>query len=152
MSAIGLGDKLYFYNIYIDNDEPLPPELQAHMDNNIKKPLDHASPVAQKIASNQRKASLMAEQDGIDLLKDLLFIKADNEESLIDIKTIMNLNREFVPLPSEPLTSKTYRFIEQPQPDHAIGYLTSRNARVNKVSSAFSPEEELVFSRYGNVI
>lgn len=81
VSTIDLRDKLRFYNIFIDVNEPLPRELQTRLADIIKKPRGYASPVAWKIASNQRKASLMAEQDEIDLLKDLLHIKADDEES-----------------------------------------------------------------------
>ena len=110
----------------------MPDDLNNHIVYTINNAREHTSPTVKTIARKQRRAVFLDEQGGIDLLKsDVLFMEeAEGGEPLISVKPRVNLSKAYLPAPPSELVAEEYGLLSQPQPDHAIGYISFTEAKV----------------------
>ncbi|TLD18241.1 hypothetical protein E2P81_ATG10063 [Venturia nashicola] len=68
-------------------------------------------------------------------------------EQFVAICAKPNLNRDFVPLPISDAAASQPTRLEQPQPDHAVGYIRNDIADAAQVEAPFTETEEVVFRK-----
>jgi hypothetical protein len=143
--------KLRCFGIFTMRGTPLPPSLELFVDGTIKAKRATTTPSAARIARSALAAAKMSEQDGIDLLKrDLLCHPAsasdDGGERYVSINAKPNLRKDFVPIPVDAVAAALYSRLEQPQPDHSLGYVLADIAAALGRDAPFTYAEERVFS------
>jgi hypothetical protein len=138
-------DKLRYYGIHFNNRRALPACLQAFVDE-LKASADPTldavrSPNARHVVQRQRRAQRLAEQDGIDLLKDVLLFGEDDEDlPMLAVKAKQNLDKRYLPPPIDLAWVKDYGALEGPQPDHLYGYRHCKDS--DSTTTAFSMQQE----------
>jgi hypothetical protein len=145
---------LQTYNIEVDTTRVLPSELQDHIDVVLKHlRVGHRSPNAKRIVGTRRAASYDNESTGIRKVEPLLLIAGEDDPlTLFGVpkltkKLNLNLARSFLPPPPP---GKALLPLSQPQPDTAIGYLTTNMAKSSQppLDTAFSQREEEILSNF----
>ena len=93
-------------------------------------------------------AQSQSEQDGIDIMEEMLLLVPASKGGMACIKRAAkpNLSAQFLP-PASSFVAKNLR-LETPQPDHCFGYLLSKKARSAKLKVPFTIEEENIMNRY----
>ncbi|KAF2844531.1 hypothetical protein T440DRAFT_523428 [Plenodomus tracheiphilus IPT5] len=137
-------DKLRYYGIHFGHHRALPAGLQAFVDElqaGASLSLDAVrSPNARHVAQRHRRAQRLAEQDGIDLLKDVLLFVEDDGLPMLAVKAKQNLDKRYLPPPIDLAWVKEYGALEGPQPDHLFGYRHWKDS--DSTTTAFSMQQE----------
>jgi hypothetical protein len=137
-------DKLRYYGIHFCHRRTLPASLQAFVDElqaGASSSLDAlCSPNARRVVHRQRRAQRLAEQDGIDLLKDVLLFVEDDDIPMLAVKAKQNLDKRYLPPPIDLAWVVEYGALEGPQPDHLFGYRHWKDS--DSPTTAFSVQQE----------
>jgi hypothetical protein len=137
-------DKLRYYGIHFGHRRALPSDLQAFVDElqagTNASPDAVRSPNSRRVVQRQRRAQRLAEQDGIDLLKDVLLFVEDDDLPMLAVKAKQNLDKRYLPPPVDWALVKEYGALEGPQPDHLFGYRHCKDS--DSPTTAFSMQQE----------
>lgn len=137
-------DKLRYYGIHFYHRRTLPASLQAFVDElqagASSSPDAVCSPNTRRVVQRQRRAQRLAEQDGIDLLKDVLLFVEDDDLPMLAVKAKQNLDKRYLPPPIDLAWVAEYGALEGPQPDHLFGYRHWKDS--DSPTTAFSVQQE----------
>ncbi|KAF7441812.1 hypothetical protein TUN199_11281 [Pyrenophora tritici-repentis] len=137
-------DKLRYYDIHFCQRRALPAVLQAFVNElqaDTVSSLDAVrSPNARHVVQRQRRAQRLSEQDGIDLLKGMLLFVEDDDQPMLAVKAKQNLDKRYLPPPTDPAWVKEYGALEGPQPDQLFGYRHWKDS--DSAATAFSTQQE----------
>jgi hypothetical protein len=137
-------DKLRYYGIHFCHRRTLPASLQAFVDElqagASSSPDAVCSPNTRRVVQRQRRAQRLAEQDGIDLLKDVLLFVEDDDLPMLAVKAKQNLDKRYLPPPIDLAWVAEYGALEGPQPDHLFGYRHWKDS--DSPTTAFSVQQE----------
>ncbi|KAF2123679.1 hypothetical protein P153DRAFT_371493 [Dothidotthia symphoricarpi CBS 119687] len=143
--------KLEAYGIFPTSDAALPPLLDTHVIDVIRRARDGPlSPAARLVARNQKRAQAANEATGISYLAPhLLFLgEADDGEPYVHRVKNCNLNRQFLPSAPDAFIHAQVGKLSQPQPDDAIGYIPVHVAASSDVTNCpLTRDEEAVIMR-----
>lgn len=140
-------DKLQLFNIFYDERAPIPSILEQHV-SSLRKPREAPSPNAKRLQETAPIARSRSEQDGIDLLEELLLLVPASKGGMAAVERAVkpNLNAQFLPFASS-FAAENIR-LETPQPDHCYGYLPSKKARPARLMAPFTIGKENAMNRY----
>jgi hypothetical protein len=117
------------YGIFIHRCD-IPETLQKHIDDVVMDMRKPTTPSAARLARNSRRTRGMNEPQGKELLaRDLLFrTEVDDGEELIQVLPEVMFGRHWLPAAPDKWVERQYGALEQPRPDHAVGYITQQDA------------------------
>lgn len=108
----------------------IPELLRKHIDEVVMDMRKETTPSAARLARNSRRARGMNESQGKEMLaRDLLFkTEIDDGEELIQVLPEVTFARHWLPAAPDKWVERQYGALEQPRPDHAVGYITQQDA------------------------
>ncbi|KAH8707139.1 hypothetical protein GQ44DRAFT_817805 [Phaeosphaeriaceae sp. PMI808] len=116
----------------------------------------HGLVTVANVICDQRKAAALQNEPGANtILRPWLLFDGESPSAIQPVPEVashanLNLAREFLPLPPSTIVQEVYGTLSQPQPDTAIGYLTSTeaNTRTPPLATAFSCEEHYMLTNF----
>jgi hypothetical protein len=117
------------HGIFIHRGD-IPELLRKHIEEVVMDMRKPDTPSAARLARNSRRARGMNEPQGKELLAaDLLFkTEIDDGEELIQVLPEVTFGRQWLPVAPAEWVERQYGALEQPRPDHAVGYITQQDA------------------------
>jgi hypothetical protein len=117
------------YGILVHRGD-IPEVLRKHIDEVVMDMRKENTPSAARLARNARRARGMNEPQGKEMLaRDLLFkTEIDDGEELIQVLPEVVFARQWLPVAPDEWVESQYGALEQPRPDHAVGYITRQDA------------------------
>ncbi|KAF2000487.1 hypothetical protein P154DRAFT_434731 [Amniculicola lignicola CBS 123094] len=108
----------------------IPETLRKHIDDVIMDMRKPTTPSAARLARISRRTRGMNEPQGKEMLaRDLLFkTEIDDGEELIQVLPEVMLGHHWLPAAPDRWVERQYGALEQPRPDHAVGYITQQDA------------------------
>jgi hypothetical protein len=136
--------KLQVFRLKVDSKTALPPILEKHIREVIKRKRSFSSPNAKKIKFIQPIAANENELSGMEKLATYLLFAGEAEGGDAHVHRVQeaSLSSDYLPPPPNQFVKDMYTTLTKPRPDLAVGYITVQQADQVGIGSPFDIKEE----------